>query len=125
MEVVSSMVDDGKRLDGNGLARVWDAVQASISLGGNAKVTEVSVTLSAANWVLNSTTNCYEYTITNAAITANHLVNIYMDITNQAKMTGNAYTQSYAGGVKIITDELPESDISATLTYQLTEGVSY
>ena len=83
-----------------------------------------SVVLDKDEWVLNSSTDYYEYDITKTGITTNHLINLYLDIENQAKMTGSAYTQSYAGGFKIITDEAPEENITATITYGLTEGVS-
>ena len=111
-------------LNAQNLNNNFSELEAEIgSITGN-KVIQETITLTTSNWALNSSTTYYEYSVTNASITADHLVNVYMDIENQAKMTGSAYTQSYAGGFKIISDKLPTQNITATITYELTEGAS-
>ena len=87
-------------------------------LEGYALLSE-SLTLLTSGWTLNSGTNLYEYEVTNASVTANHKVDIYMDIDNQAKFTGTAYTQTFAGSYKIYTDELPAEAISCTAYIEL------
>lgn len=74
-------------------------------------------TVTVANWIKNTTTGYYEYNIIDTTITANHLVQGNMDLANQAKMT-DGYIESYAGGYKIITSELPTEDITMSITIQ-------
>lgn len=80
-----------------------------------------TVTLISTNWVLNTTTNKYEYTVTDNTITANHKVNGDMDLANQDKMK-DGYIQSFAGGYKVITSELPTENITMDITIQLTKS---
>ena len=81
--------------------------------------TSESLTISTSGWSLNSTTSYYEYSVTKSGVTASTQVNIYLDIDNQKKFTGTAYTLSSSGGYKIITDKLPTENISATVVYQV------
>lgn len=69
------------------------------------------------NWVLNDSTNSYEYDIIKSGITSNTFVTVNLDIDNQNKLN-NGYVDSYDGGFKIITSELPNKVISITYTYK-------
>ena len=89
---------------------------------GNQKRTRKTVTLTAASWTLNSTTNLYEYTVSDADVSADHLIEVIMDLANQAKLT-DGYVESFAGSYKFYTSVLPTSDISATVVFELTEAV--
>lgn len=73
--------------------------------------------LNVNNWVQNKETGYYEYTIYNSLITANHLVEGRMDLINQDKMANN-YTESFDGGYKIITEDLPEEDVTVNIFIQ-------
>lgn len=69
------------------------------------------------NWVLNGDTNLYEYVIINNSITSNTFVTVNLDLENQMKLnTGEV--ESYDGGFKIRTNELPNEIISITYTYK-------
>lgn len=85
---------------------------------GEVGTTSEDLTLLTSGWVLNQTSNYYEYTITNANVTTNHKVDIDLDIDNQPKITGKAYTQTFEGSYKIITNELPTQAISCTAYIQ-------
>lgn len=76
--------------------------------------------LNVNNWVLNEETGYYEYTINNSLITASHLVEGHMDLINQDKME-NGYIESFDGGYKIITSELPKGDVTMNLAIQKAE----
>ena len=73
-----------------------------------------SLTLTTSGWELNALTNLYEYEVTNANVTINHRVDLILDIANQAKFEGSAYTQSFTGSYTIYTDTLPTEAISCT-----------
>ena len=73
--------------------------------------------LTPENWVLNNSTNSYEYDIIKNGITSNTFVTVNLDIDNQNKLN-NGYVDSYDGGFKIITSELPNKVISITYTYK-------
>ena len=75
-------------------------------------------TLLAENWVLNETTNLYEYNVAREDITENVSVDGVMDLVNQERL-GNGYTKSYDGGFKIYTSDLPSENIDITFKYQL------
>ena len=75
-------------------------------------------TLTPSNWLLNSSTNRYEYDIIKAGITADTLVTGHLDLDNQIKLN-DAYINSYNGGYKIITSVKPIEDISITITHEL------
>lgn len=76
-----------------------------------------TLTLASTGWVQNTTTQKYEYTVEDSTITEDHCVNCYPDIENQGKMT-DAETDSYNGGFKIITSELPTENVVTNVTIQ-------
>lgn len=76
-----------------------------------------TVVLDIDNWVRNEETGYYEYTINNSLITASHLIEGHLDLANQDKMA-NSCTESFDGGYKIITSELPEGDVTMNLAIQ-------
>ena len=69
------------------------------------------------NWVLNDSTNRYEYDIIKSGITSNTFVTVNLDLDNQVKLN-DGYVYSYDGGFKIVTSELPNKTISITYTYK-------
>lgn len=75
-------------------------------------------TLLVANWTKNASTGYYEYDIIDENITAQTIVDGMLDIENQAKLN-ISYTESYTGGFKVITTELPNEEISITFKYSL------
>ena len=77
-----------------------------------------SKTLLVANWTKNSSTGYYEYDIIDEDITAHTIVDGMLDIENQAKLN-ISYTESYLGGFKVITTDLPNEDIDITFKYSL------
>ena len=79
--------------------------------------------LNVQNWIKNNETNYYEYSINDNKVTEHHLVNGYMDLNNQAKIS-DGYIESYNGGYKIITSEIPTEDIEIDITIErtLSEG---
>lgn len=76
-----------------------------------------TIILNVNNWVQNETTQNYEYSITDNKITANHLVEGYPDLENQKRLS-NGYTESFDGGYKIITSELPTENITMNISIQ-------
>jgi len=76
-----------------------------------------TITLQASNWVLNEETERYEYTIEDSGITENHQVKGYGDF--ETKLT-DGYTETYNGGYKIITTQLPEEEVSLDITIEKT-----
>lgn len=76
-----------------------------------------TLTLLTTGWVQNTTTQKYEYNVVDESITKDHCVNCYPDIDNQGKMT-DAEIDSYNGGFKVITSELPTEDVVTTVTIQ-------
>lgn len=78
------------------------------------------ITIETTDWVLNSTTNNYEYTLSSSRISSSTSVEISMDLTNQALMT-DGYTESGAGKCKIITSTLPSAAITMTVKIQNTD----
>lgn len=89
------------------------------------QTTSETITLLTTGWVENSSTGYYEYTVTDTDVTANYLINGYMDLENQNKME-DGYIQSANGSYKIITSTLPEEAITMQITKQLlqVEGAS-
>lgn len=81
-----------------------------------------TTTLTLANWTLNSTTSKYEYNVTNANITVNHYVEVIFDIENQEKFSDKIGIESYNGGFKIISNDLPDGNVTMTVIYQLTSN---
>lgn len=82
------------------------------------KTTSETITLLTTGWVQNATTGNYEYTVTDTDVTANYLINGYMDLENQNKME-DGYIQSANGSYKIITSTLPTESITMQITKQL------
>lgn len=78
-----------------------------------------NITVLSSEWIINSETNKYEYTKSDDNITNKHLIEIFMDLENQAKIA-DGYVESYDGGYKIITSTKPTEDINMTLKIQLT-----
>lgn len=76
-----------------------------------------TLTLLTTGWVQNTTTQKYEYNVVDSTVTKDHLVCCYPDIDNQAKMT-DAETDSYNGGFKVITSELPTEDVVTNVVVQ-------
>lgn len=74
--------------------------------------------LLAVNWTKNASTGYYEYDIIDENITAETVVDGMLDIENQYKLN-SSYTNSYDGGFKVITEELPNEDINITFRYSL------
>ena len=77
-----------------------------------------TTTLEVVNWALNNETNLYEYDIIDSDITSNTLVNVNLDLNNQTKLN-DGMVNSYNGGFKIATSDLPLDDIGVTVTYQV------
>lgn len=77
------------------------------------------ITIETTDWVLNSSTNNYEYTITSSSISAATSVEISMDLANQALFT-DGYTESFSGGCKIITSTVPSAAVTMTVKIQNT-----
>lgn len=77
-----------------------------------------SKVLLAVNWTKNVSTGHYEYDIMDKNITAETVVDGMLDIENQYKLN-SSYTNSYDGGFKVITEELPNEDINITFRYSL------
>ena len=101
----------GTPLSANNLNSNFTYLDSGIS--GITTTTE-SLTLLTSGWELNNESNLYEYTVTNVNVTTSHKVDLVLDISNQAKLTGSANTQTFAGSYKIYTDELPSEAISCT-----------
>lgn len=77
------------------------------------------ITLLSSDWVENGETGYFEYVIPDENITKNHLINGYPDLKNQERIV-NGYIQSYNGGYKFITGEVPEEDIVMDITIEKT-----
>lgn len=82
------------------------------------QTTSETITLLTTGWEQNVTTGNYEYTVTDTDVTANYLINGYMDLENQNKME-DGYIQSTNGSYKIITSTLPTESITMQITKQL------
>lgn len=76
-----------------------------------------TLTLLTTGWVQNTTTQKYEYTVEDESITEDHCVCCYPDIDNQGKMT-DAEIDSYNGGFKVITSELPTENVVTNVVIQ-------
>lgn len=88
----------------------------------NELVYTYDLTLILDNWVLNNDTHYYEYNITNENITSNTKVDLYPNLLNQRKIR-DGEVNSYDGGFKISTTEMPEEDIDLTVYYQLSHSM--
>lgn len=76
-----------------------------------------TLTLLATDWTLNETTQKYEYNVTDSTVTEDHHITCNMSIENQNKLK-DAEGDSYDGGFKIRTTELPEADITMDIAIQ-------
>jgi len=103
-------------------AEHWTELSPLLTQVDEIRTNAEALTLATSGWELNSETDLYEYEVTNVNVTTNHKVDLILDITNQAKFTGSAYTETFAGSYKIYTDELPEEAISCT-AYIIKVGV--
>lgn len=81
-----------------------------------------NLTLDAANWVMNSTSNYYEYTVTDSNVTSDTRIELYPNLLNQKKMN-DGEVNSYNGYYVISTTELPEENIEFTVYYQLSHSI--
>lgn len=73
-----------------------------------------SVTLNPASWNFNSTTNEYEYTLTDEDISSGNFVIINMDLDNQKKFK-QGWVETFNGYLKIYVSSLPTEDIDINL----------
>lgn len=78
--------------------------------------------LLSSNWIKNDVTGFYEYDINDSNINSDVMVDGILDIENQCKLNFS-YTNSYNGGFKVITTELPNEDINITFRYSLMNKV--
>lgn len=81
-----------------------------------------NITLILDNWTLNETTHYYEYNITNNNITSDTKVDLYPNLLNQRKLK-DGEVNSYNGGFKICTTEMPEENIDLAVYYQLSHSM--
>lgn len=82
-----------------------------------------TITLSTENWTINNTTQEYEYAIVDNTVTQNHLMQGHMDLENQAKMS-DGYIETYDGGFKVITSEMPKEQIVMNISIQKVGGIT-
>lgn len=87
----------------------------------NNQLFNYEVTLLSTGWTLNSTTNLYDYDVVNTDITADTFVDVILDITNKQKIS-ELEVNSYDGGYKLSTTDLPTENITATVCYQLSSN---
>lgn len=87
-----------------------------VELTGAVKVD--TILLTSNNWKQNNSTSYYEYDVKDATITKKHLVDGRLDFYNSKLKDG--YIESYDGGFKVITTELPAEDITMEITIQET-----
>lgn len=106
----------------NDISGLSSDVSANTQSISNLKRKRETITLSTSNWLLNSNTNLYEYTVTDTNVTANHYIDVVMDLENQAKLE-DGYVESFAGNYKFYTSTLPTEDITVTVVISLTEEV--
>lgn len=85
----------------------------------NASPKSYLLTLNVENWTLNENTDFYEYDVARDGVTSQTEVKVILDIVNQDRLN-KAYTKSYNGGFKVISNILPKEDIDATIIYELT-----
>lgn len=80
-----------------------------------------TITLAVANWVQNTSTKNYEYTVTDSTVTANHVVNGRADLANQVKLKDNEIN-SFNGGFKIIVKKKPTEAVTVNFYIQKVGG---
>lgn len=99
-------------------AEKMNNIEEGIEFLYQARTFSYTKSLLVANWTKNDSTGLYEYDIIDNDITAETIVDGILDIENQYKLN-SSYTNSYNGGFKVITTELPNEDIEITFKYSL------
>lgn len=84
----------------------------------NMSLNVYETTLVVDNWQLDTDKSVYIYNVVNSSITANTKIDGCFDLLNQRKLK-DGEVNSYDGGFKISTSEMPEEDINVTIYYQL------
>lgn len=74
-----------------------------------------TLTLLITGWVLNETTQKYEYTVEDESITENDYISVDLLDKEQEEILRTIDGNSYNGGYKFTNEELPETDISLQL----------
>lgn len=74
-----------------------------------------TITLNTTDWALEN--DLYVYNIIDDTITVNTLITGNLDLNNQEKLF-DGYIDSYAGGYKIITSELPNESVTMNILIQ-------
>lgn len=104
-------------LDGNIAGNLLNLInaKADVSIQG-------TLVLLTENWIFNETTQKYEYTVEDSNITEDCIVTGYTNLDNGAKIPSRIITNTYNGGFKAITAELPEEDILLDILIQHTKA---
>lgn len=74
-----------------------------------------AITLSVENWVESDDT--YIYTVEDDTVTASDLIEGHLDLENQSKLS-DGYIDSFDGGYKIVTSEIPTDEIVMNISIQ-------
>lgn len=116
-----NVVEEGMIIDAEKLNHLEDGVyQACENV-----LKSYTTTLTSTNWILNETTNLYEYNVTKEDITSNHIVTVDpASFEDKEKYSGDGMVNSYNGGFKIEVTESPEADINVMVSYQLATDVT-
>ncbi len=85
--------------------------------------TSYSLTIAPEQWVQNEETSYYEYTVEDTSITKDHKVSGDPDIKNLEKLS-TTVIESFNGGYKVKTTELPEESVIMDICITLTNPVS-
>jgi hypothetical protein len=93
---------------------VDNRISANATAIAGLAVKRLDLTIASNAWVLNQTSNKYEYTGSNTNITADTYIDIIMDDTNAEKFVDGAVT-SASGSFTIATTTAPETSVSMTL----------
>ena len=83
------------------------------------KKTRKNITLAVNDWTLDN--GLYKNTVPDNSVTADHLIEVVMDLANQAKLT-DGYVESANGSYTFYTSVAPTEAISATVIFELTEA---
>ena len=79
------------------------------------------VELTVAGWGKDEGETLWKQTVSDNSVTDDHLIEVVMDLANQAKLT-DGYVESFAGSYKFYTSVKPTEAISATVIFELTEA---
>lgn len=85
------------------------------------KKTRKTINLTVAGWTKEEGETLWKQTFSDNSVTADHLIEVVMDLTNQAKLT-DGYVESGAGSYTFYTSVKPTEAISATVIFELTEA---